>query len=200
MNADEIRIFTGPGMYCGINHVGDGTATICFLERRSGNDVSPRARLRELAVANKHFASVVEGPVMSAIDDAPIFGTGNIYFGKRNVVENGIFMVGDAARVISPLAGDGIGMAIQSAQLLGRLFREHRHSGRDTNALEVDYRTRWEQTFNSRLRAAAALQRIVLSSPLSRLGTTLLSLSPSLLRVAISMTRSRQGSSDLSSA
>jgi len=191
MNADEIRIFTGPDMYCGINHVDSGTAAICFLERRTWEDVSPRARLRELAAANKHFADVVGGQAMSAIDDAPIYGTGNIYFGKRNVVEDGIFMVGDAAHVISPLAGDGIGMALQGAQLLGTLFREHRHSGRAATTLEVEYRNRWQQTFTSRLRAAAALQRIMLSTPLRRLGTTLLSLSPSLLRVAISMTRGR---------
>ncbi len=190
MNADEIRIFTGPDMYCGINHVDSGMATICFLERRKGDDVSPRARLRELVAANKHFAGVVGGPVMSAIDEAPIYGTGNIYFGRRNVVENGIFMVGDAAQVISPLAGDGIGIALQSAQLLGSLFREHRRSGPEADALEAEYRHRWKRTFTSRLRAAAAMQRIMLSTPLRRLGTTLLSISPSLLRVAISMTRS----------
>jgi flavin-dependent dehydrogenase len=189
MSMDEIRIFTGPEVYCGINHVDSGIATICFLERRRGDDVSPRARLRELASANKHFACIVGESVMSAIDDAPIYGTGNIYFGKRNVVENGIFMVGDAAQVISPLAGDGIGMALQTGQLLGSLFREHRRSGLDAAALEVEYRRRWERTFRSRLCAAAGLQRISLSNPVRGFGTTLLSLFPSLLRVAISMTR-----------
>jgi flavin-dependent dehydrogenase len=191
MNADEIRIFTGREMYCGINHVDGGVATICFLERRIGDVVSPRARLRELATANKYFASVVEEGVMSAIDVAPIYGAGNIYFGRRNVVENGIFMVGDAAQVISPLAGDGIGMALQSAQLLGKLFSEHRNSGRSAKSLEMEYRNRWEQTFSSRLRTAGALQNMMLSTPLRHLGTSLLSLFPSLLEVAIGMTRSR---------
>jgi flavin-dependent dehydrogenase len=188
-NADEIRIFTGPDMYCGINHVDNGMATICFLERRRGEELPPRARLWELAAANKHFASVVEGGVMSAIDDAPIFGTGNIYFGKRNVVENGIFMVGDAAQVISPLAGDGIGMALQSAQLLGELFNEHRHSGKSAKSLEMKYRHQWERTFSSRLRTAAALQKIMLSTPLRHLGTRLLSIFPSFVELAIGMTR-----------
>ena len=192
MNADEIRIFTGPNMYCGINQVEGGTATICFLERRRGDDVSPRARLRELAAANKHFASTVSGEAMSVIDEAPIYGSGNIYFGRRNVIENGIFMVGDAARVISPLAGDGIGMALQSSQLLGKLFREHIHSGPDSLMLEAEYRRQWGQMFGSRLRAAAALQRIMLSNPLRYIGTILLSLSPSLLHSAITMTRSDQ--------
>jgi menaquinone-9 beta-reductase len=191
MNADEIRIFTGPNMYCGINQVEGGSATICFLERRSGEDVSPRARLRELAHANKHFAGMVSGQAMSAIDEAPIYGSGNIYFGKRNVIENGIFMVGDAARVISPLAGDGIGMALQSSQLIGRLFREQIHSSPDPLMLEAAYRRQWVRMFGSRLRAAAALQRIMLSGPLRRLATTLLSVSPSLVRVAIRTTRGR---------
>jgi flavin-dependent dehydrogenase len=138
MNADEIRIFTGPNMYCGVNPVEGGSTTICFLERRKGNDVAPRARLRELAAANKHFASIFSGQAISAIDEAPIYGAGNIYFGRRNVIENGVFMVGDAARVISPLAGDGIGMALQSSQLIGELFREHIHSRPDPLTLEAE--------------------------------------------------------------
>jgi menaquinone-9 beta-reductase len=189
MDADEIRIFTGPNMYCGINQVEGGTATICFLERRKGDDVSTRARLRELATTNKHFAGIVSEQAMSAIDDAPIYGAGNIYFGRRNVIENGVFMVGDAARVISPLAGDGIGMALQSSQLIGDLFREHIHSRPDPLTLEAEYRNRWDRMFGSRLRAANVLQRIMLSGPLRHVGTTLLSLSPSLLRFAINMTR-----------
>jgi flavin-dependent dehydrogenase len=176
-------------MYCGVNQVNSGMATICFLERRRGDNVSPRARLRELASANKHFAGILEGTMMSVVDDAPIYGTGNIYFGRRNVVENGIFMVGDAARVISPLAGDGIGIALQSGELLGRLFREHRHSGPNPVVLETEYPRRWGQSFNARLRSAAALQRIMLSTPLRHIGAALLSLSPSLLRAAIRLTR-----------
>jgi flavin-dependent dehydrogenase len=190
ISADEIRIFTGPGMYCGVNHVDDGFATICFLERRSAQNVPPRGRLRELVAVNKHFADVMGRSAIAALDDAPVYGTGNIYFGTRDLVENGMFMVGDAGRVISPLAGDGIGMALQSAQLLGALFGERR-PGPDARVLEAEYCRRWERMFNSRLRAAAALQRIMLSTPLRRLGIALLSISPSLLRAAIGMTRDR---------
>jgi flavin-dependent dehydrogenase len=176
-------------MYCGVNHVDHGLATICLLERRSAENVPPRARLGELVAANKHFADVAGITVIAALDDAPVYGTGNIYFGTRNLVENGIFMVGDAGRVISPLAGDGIGMALQSAQLLGTLFGEHRRTEPDARVHEAAYCRRWERMFNSRLRAAAALQRIMLSTPLRRLGIALLSISPSLLRAAIGMTR-----------
>jgi len=191
ISADEIRIFTGPGMYCGVNHVDGGLATICFLERRAGDNLPPRARLRELMIANKHFAYVMGRSAIAAVGDAPVYGTGNIFFGTRNLVEKGIFMIGDAGQVISPLAGDGIGMALQSAQLLGALFGEHRRPGPDARVLEAEYCRRWAEMFNSRLRVAAALQRIMLSTPLRRLGIAFLSISPSLLRAAIGMTRHR---------
>jgi menaquinone-9 beta-reductase len=190
MNADEIRVFSGPRLYCGINHVEGGVATVCFLERRSGDDLSPRTRLKELAAANKHFARIMTTRAIAAIDKAPIYGTGNIFFGKRHLVENGIFMVGDAAQVISPLAGDGIGMALQSSQLLSSLFVEHIHKRPDPLRLEAEYRARWKRMFSSRVRVAAALQHVMLSTPLRSIGSTLLGFSPSLLRAAIARTRS----------
>jgi menaquinone-9 beta-reductase len=190
MNADEIRIFTGPNMYCGINQVNGGFATLCFLERRRGNDVSPRARVKDLASVNKHFSGIMTAQAMTAIDRAPIYGSGNIFFGTREVVENGVFMVGDAARVISPLAGDGIGMALQSSQLLGSLFLEHIEKKPDPLWLESEYRTRWKRMFTSRVRAAAVLQHVMLSAPLRYISSSLLALSPSLLRAAIATTRS----------
>jgi flavin-dependent dehydrogenase len=127
---------------------------------------------------------------MAAIDVAPIYGSGNIFFGVRNVVENGVFMVGDAAQVISPLAGDGIGMALQSSQVLGALFLEHIGKKPDPLWLESEYRTRWKRMFRSRVQAAAALQRVMLSTPLRYISSSLLGLSPSLLRAAIATTRS----------
>jgi flavin-dependent dehydrogenase len=190
VNADEIRIFTGPNMYCGINQVNGGVATVCFLERRRGDDVSPRARVKNLASVNKHFAGIMTAQAMAAIDRAPIYGSGNIFFGTREVVENGVLMVGDAARVISPLAGDGIGMALQSSQLLGSLFLERIEKKPDPLWLESEYRTRWKRTFTSRVRAAAVLQHVMLSSPLRYISSSLLALSPSLLRAAIATTRS----------
>jgi flavin-dependent dehydrogenase len=189
MGEDEIRIFTGPRMYCGVNHVDHGFAAICFLERRSGYNLPPRARLRELMRANRHFAYVMGRSAIEAVGDAAVYGTGNIFFGKRNLVERGIFMIGDAGRVISPLAGDGISMAMQSAQLLSRLILEVRNSSLDERALEAEYCRGWGLMFNSRIRAAAALQQIVLSTPLRRFGVALVSLSPSLLRAAIGLTR-----------
>ena len=188
---DEILIATGPDMYCGINHVGGGSATLCFLERRSAKTPPPRARIRELAENNPAFAHLVSSETFTAVDRAPIFGTGNIYFGPRNVVENGVLMVGDAARVIAPLAGDGIGMALQGAQMLGRLLEEGRRRSWRRGVLEERYCREWQKLFAARVRAAHLFQQVMLSTNLRLTASFLLSAVPSLLRTALAMTRDR---------
>jgi flavin-dependent dehydrogenase len=186
---DEILISAGPDMYCGINHVGGGFATLCFLERRSGNASSPRARVRKLAETNPGFARIVSSDALDAVERGPIYGAGNIYFGPRNVLENGVLMVGDAARVIAPLAGDGIGMALQGAQLLGRLFEEDPRNSSGQRLMEEKYRRQWEKLFSSRVRAAYLFQRVILSTNLRRIGSALVAVAPSLLRSALAATR-----------
>jgi flavin-dependent dehydrogenase len=189
VRSDEILICTGPGIYCGINHVDGGSATICFLEQRRRNDQRPRGRVRELAESNPNFARIVTPDALLAVEHAAIHGTGNIYFGPRSVVEHGMFMVGDAARVIAPLAGDGISMALQGAQLLGRVFEHERRTHDGGNALEQRYRREWERLFEARVRTALLLQRVLLSTRVRRIASSLLESAPSLLRTALKMTR-----------
>jgi flavin-dependent dehydrogenase len=192
---DEILIATGPDMYCGINHVGGGFATLCFLERRSANTLPARARVGELAKNNPACAQIVTSETLSAVERAPIYGAGNIFFGPRNVVENGVLMVGDAARVIAPLAGDGIGMALQGAQLLGRLLEEGRRRSWKADVLEERYSRGWQKLFAARVRAAYLFQRVMLSMNLRMVSSLLLAVAPPLLRMALTLTRggSRRG-------
>ena len=102
-------------------------------------------------------------------------------------------MVGDAARVIAPLAGDGIGMALQGAQLLGRLLEEERREAWRTGILEERYRREWQSLFAQRLRAARLFQHVMLSTNARRIGSFVLARAPSLLRLALAITRGRSG-------
>jgi flavin-dependent dehydrogenase len=199
VRSDEILICTGPGMYCGINHVDGGSVTICFLERRRGDSRNSRERIGELGGANASFARIMTPDALGAVGRAAIHGSGNIYFGPRDVVANGMFMVGDAARVIAPVAGDGIGMAFQGAQLLGRIFRDERRTPKGRDVLERRYRREWGDLFRARLRTALLVQQVLLSPQLRRFALPLLRTAPALLRTALAMTRgsSRTGHSVL---
>ena len=184
---DEIRIYTDEELYCGMNQVSDTEMTVCFLENRKQSKIPSRERLIEVIKSNNLFKKVVSEDAIDFIKTTNIYGTGNIYFGKREVVENGIIMVGDAARVISPLAGDGIGMAMESAKLLYSVFSKYNPDNIDK--IYSDYVTQYEKIFSKRLKTAKIIQGIILNRKSRRLGFGLVKNYPSLLPYLIKFTR-----------
>jgi flavin-dependent dehydrogenase len=184
---DEIRIYTDEELYCGMNQVSDTEMTVCFLENRKQSKIPSRERLIEVIKSNNHFKKVFSEDAIDYIKTSNIYGTGNIYFGKREVVENGIIMVGDAARVISPLAGDGIGMAMESAKLLYSVFNKYKLDNIDK--IYSKYVTLYDKIFSKRLKTAKIIQGIILNRKLRRLGFGLVKNYPSLLPYLIKFTR-----------
>jgi menaquinone-9 beta-reductase len=189
MRPDEILLCTGPNMYCGVNPVDGGMATVCLLEQRTENAPPLRARMRELGALNPMFGKIVRRGALSEVERAPVLGTGNLFYGERGLVEQGVFMVGDAARVIAPLSGDGIGMAMQGGRLLGRLFVEETHSPRGSYVMERNYKREWGKLFSTRVRTAMLLHRMLLSTRMRLAGTSLAASAPFLMNAAVKFTR-----------
>lgn len=189
-SSNEIRIYTDKEIYCGMNQVSDTEMTVCFLENRKQSKIPSRERLIEVIKSNKYFQKVFSDEAIKYIKSANIYGTGNIYFGRREVVENGIIMIGDAARVISPLAGDGIGMAMESAKLLFEILREFGINETKREEMFSVYKKRYEKAFNKRLSLAKIIQGIILNRRSRRLGFGLAKNYPSLLPYLIKFTRS----------
>lgn len=187
---DEIRIYTDEELYCGMNQVSDTEMTVCFLENRKQSKIPSRERLIDVIKLNNYFQKVFSEEAIEYIKSANIYGTGNIYFGNREVVENGIIMVGDAARVISPLAGDGIGMAMESAKLLFEIINEFDLDDANREKIYSLYKKRYEKTFKKRLSTAKIIQGIILNRKSRRLGFGLAKNYPSLLPYLIKFTRS----------
>lgn len=186
---NEIQIFTGRGLYCGVNAVNDEMVTVCFLEKRSHDDLRPRERLTDLIRTNRHFRKIVQPDFSAAIESLPIYGTSNIYFGKKSLTENGMMMIGDAARVIAPLAGDGIGMAMQCGKLAAESFYEGKEQNLHSDEIMRRYSHRWHSTFRKRLWTAGMVQRLFLTEIGREVSPLILSLFPRLLTSIIRETR-----------
>jgi flavin-dependent dehydrogenase len=185
----EIQIYTARDMYCGVNAVDDETVTISFLERHAPGGAPARQRIIDLIKANKHFAEIVSGDFEASVESFSYYGAGDIYFGKKNIVENGIFMIGDASRVIAPLAGNGISMAMQSAKVLASVIGEGRKRSLGNEALAGLYSSRWNVQFRRRLYVAQRIQSMMLSQFGKKTSEVLLDGFPSLLSLAIEHTR-----------
>ena len=188
--SDEIRIYTDDELYCGMNQVSETEMTVCFLENRKQSKIPSRERLIDIIKSKKHFQKVFSDDASDYIKTANIYGTGNIYFGSREVIENGILMIGDAARVISPLAGDGIGMAMESAKLLYEIMIAYNLDESNREKIYISYKKQFDKVFNKRLLTAKIIQGIILNRKSRKLGFGFVNKYPSLLPYLIKFTRS----------
>lgn len=186
---NEIHIYAGEDIYCGINAVDNNSVTICFLENRTNFTASPRAHFKALLQQNKTINEIFTPDIHEVLAESTLYGTGHIYFGKRNLVENGIFMTGDAARVIAPLAGDGIAIALHSGRIVSDTidlqFRKTMNPGDSEN----HYVQKWNRHFSRRITTARCIQSVILNPLLDYPAYLLARLFPSMLNGIIRLTR-----------
>lgn len=194
---NEIRIYTGEDIYCGLNRVSGKETTVCFLEKRINDKLSPRNRIINLMNTNKEFGKLFKKDFGDILYELPLYGTGDIYFGMKTLVENGIFMIGDAAGMIAPFTGDGIGMAFQSARLISSLLAEHKIKDYDRNVLEKNYISEWNKLFVKRRRIALITQKLILNKKTKGIPFALANSFSFILPKLISATRSIEDKSPL---
>ena len=147
---------------------------------------SPKELLLQLSRQNKKFNSLLNQNFFDSIDKFQVYGTGNIYFGKRDIVNEGIFYIGDAAGVIAPLVGDGIGMAVQSARLVSDILCRNNLVQEKAG---IEYENEWRDRFLRRLSLAGIIQKIVLNNSFRNPGIKMVSFFPGALSTIIKYTR-----------
>lgn len=183
-NSNEISIYTANNVYCGVDQVNETELNFCVLARN--NDVNAFDILYK---QNKYFSSLLKVNVIEVFNHSKKYGTGNIYFGKRSLIENDMYMLGDAAGMIAPFAGDGIDMAMESGFISANVLKEKRDKNLSHFQAKELYKTRWENAFNNRIRNARIIQNIILNSKLNLLSSYLLLLYPQILNKIIKHTR-----------
>lgn len=185
----QIQIYVGDGIYCGVNSVSQEDTTICFLEKRKNINTTAYQSLKRLVESSSRFNSLFDSDLDEVFRANKVYGTGNIYFGRRNIIEDGIFMLGDAANVIAPLAGDGISMAMDSAKLLANLFYLKKQRKIANIDLFNKYEENWQKLFAKRLLTASLIQKLLLNRALGATSITAIKHFPSVLKYFIKKTR-----------
>lgn len=186
----EVQIYAADGVYCGVNSVSSDEATLCFLFDADVHDRDPKRALKYLLEKNALFSTLFVHDPLPDLLNLPVVGTGNIFFGRRKATEDGILMIGDAAGVIAPLAGDGIGMAMESGVLVSRVIEESRRHGWKMEKVEHVYANEWRNLFSRRLAVAKCLQKAALNSRVGNMGSSLIKMIPNMTQNLIRWTRS----------
>ncbi|KIO78343.1 FAD-dependent oxidoreductase [Pedobacter lusitanus] len=158
---DLVALHNFKGGYCGISKIEDQKINICYL-----TDYSTFKRYKNISsfqekvlYQNKHLKDIFE-------NTTPLFETpltiSQLSFGTREAVTDHILMIGDTAALIHPLCGNGMAMAIHSAQLCaGLLIRFFKGDITDRITLEKRYLIAWNQQFKSRLWMGNTLSAIL---------------------------------------
>lgn len=182
----RVELHAFPGGYCGLVRVDGGRTNCCFLidaaaarETRGDADALMRAHLFKNPLLQQRLGA--------AERCADWVATGPLDYAVREPVADGVLLLGDAAGIIDPFCGDGMAMALHSAEIAASLLTSGRagptgwegpsgpdsegiaggsplpHQGDRLGTFAERYRRCWRREFTRRLRVARWLRRALLT-------------------------------------
>lgn len=154
---DLVALHNFKGGYCGLSKVEDGSINACYI-----TDFETFKKYRDLGEFQEQV--LYKNPNLKAIFEKcePLFPKAltisQISFEDKNPVEKHILMCGDTAGLIHPLCGNGMSMAIRSAQILSVhiiAFLKGEFNSRE--AMEKGYEKAWNAEFKFRLKVGRVI-------------------------------------------
>ncbi len=164
---DRVELFLFAGGYVGINPVETGAANVCLLVKydefaragRSAEGMFAAIVRQNPAFAQRmHEARLLADTLctVAAVDtDRP----------SAPWVE--MACLGDTATMIPPLCGDGMAMALRSAELCVPLAHDYLRGACTLAAWRDRYCARWHDEFDGRLRIGRGLQALLNRAPVA---------------------------------
>jgi len=186
--ADLIALHNFKNGYCGISKIEDEKYCLCYLTtagnlQSSHNDI--RKMEQSILSANPHLKKIFSECEMLWKEPVVI---SQISFDKKNLVEEHVLMVGDAAGMITPLCGNGMSMAMHASKIAAEQISKFLKGAISRETMEQNYAGKWNKLFANRLKAGRMLQRLFdsqwLTTLMIRLGRSL----PSVIKALIKQT------------
>lgn len=195
----RIELHGFPGGYCGMSEVERGTgpsgraANVCLLVHEAvfrsvaghGPDRVP-AFIRWMRQQSPRLEAWLSQATRL---DERWLSIAQVPFGPKRPVVNEILMAGDAAGLITPLAGDGIAMALHGGQMAAEQVLDYLCAGRSAAELCRGYARDWQRQFGGRLRLGRLLQMFMLRPRLLGFGLRLLNAAPGMGEYMVAHTR-----------
>ncbi|WP_439131539.1 NAD(P)/FAD-dependent oxidoreductase [Polaribacter sp.] len=188
---NKVALHNFKGGYCGVSKVENDTINLCYITSFSAfkkhknisdfqeNIVFKNTFLKEMF---QNATPVWEQPLSIS----------QISFETKNPVENHILMSGDAAGMIHPLCGNGMSMAIQSAQIASKLILNYLNDEIESRKkLENLYIRQWNKQFKWRLKAGYFIAMLFRKDKIASFLLSILKKIPFLLPIIIKQTHGK---------
>lgn len=187
----RVELYLFPGGYAGAAPVEGGLVNVCLLTSREafsrgGKQVRPM--LEAAARWNPALGKRLAGGMVLPETEAAIAPV-DVY--RAALPWDGVACVGDTAAMIPPLSGDGMAMALRSAELCAPLAHDFLRGRLTLAGWEDRYGQAWRQEFGRPLWVSRILQRALLAPGLGDGLIGLGRLAPFLARRLVHATRGR---------
>ena len=188
---DKVALHNFKGGYCGVSKVENNHINLCYITDfkafktyKNIDAFQEEVIFKNLALKQLFHNSKLEFEQPLTISQ--------ISFETKTPVENHIIMCGDTAGMIHPLCGNGMGMAIRSAQLASLAIIDYLEGKITTRTeLENQYTKVWKNTFTKRLKAGHIIAYLFRQNWLAPILLNLLRMFPFLLSRIIKMTHGK---------
>jgi flavin-dependent dehydrogenase len=156
---DLIALHNFEDGYAGISRIENGLCCFCYLTTAknlalSGNSI-------EVMEKNILQKNTFLRDILQSAEKLPGFPVtiSQISFDRKNLVEDHVILLGDAAGMISPLCGNGMSMALHGSKIAFEKMKLFMEKGIPRWEMEEQYRKAWKENFSSRLRTGRTIQR-----------------------------------------
>ncbi|NJK80272.1 MAG: NAD(P)/FAD-dependent oxidoreductase [Chloroflexaceae bacterium] len=185
----QVELYLFPGGYVGLSPVEDGRANLCLLTTHAAftaAGASAEAMLAAVCHWNQALARRLQEGTF--LPDTQVT-VASVDLKQRAVPWNGVARVGDAVTMIPPLCGDGMAMALRSAQLCAPLAHDFLRGACSLAGWEEHYRRQWHRTFDPAMRVGRMLQAALIQPGVHDMLLLLGNILPPLARTAVHTTR-----------
>jgi flavin-dependent dehydrogenase len=188
---DLVALHNFKGGYCGVSKVENNAINLCYITTYSAfqkykniddfqeNVVFKNQFLKEIF---KNTEPIFEKPLSIS----------QISFETKKPIENHMIMCGDSAGMIHPLCGNGMSMAIQSAQIASKLILNYYEGVISSRSeLEKQYLRQWNQQFKWRLKAGHFIAMLFRKDTIANILLQILRRVPFLIPMIIKQTHGK---------
>ncbi|MCL7762071.1 NAD(P)/FAD-dependent oxidoreductase [Polaribacter sp. Z014] len=188
---DLVALHNFKGGYCGVSKVENDAINLCYITNyASFKKYKNIDDFQEQVVFKNQFLKEIFNN-SQAIFEKPLT-ISQISFETKKPVENHILMCGDSAGMIHPLCGNGMSMAIQSAQIASKLILNYLKGEIESrNELEKQYIRQWNKKFSLRLKAGHFIAMLFRKDRIAAILLQILKKLPFLLPIIIKQTHGK---------
>lgn len=149
---NRVALHNFKGGYCGVSKVENNHINLCYI-----TNFKSFKKFKDINTFQEQVVYKNEALKALFINSQKKFKTpltiSQISFETKRPIENHILMCGDTAGMIHPLCGNGMGIAIRSAQLASHLIIDYLEGKiAERRTLESLYHKSWQQNFRIRLK------------------------------------------------